>query len=81
MIPQPASDGTTSARHSLKQGVVRVPVVKQIVIMSDGREVPYEELSQTEKNRLAQKFMDELITPLAYELVMKDMEREQKAAN
>jgi hypothetical protein len=81
MLPQPASNRTTQARHSLKQGVVRVPVVKQIVIMSDGREVPYEELSQTEKNRLAQKFMDELITPLAYELVMKDMEREQKAAN
>lgn len=58
-----------------------MPVVKQIVIMPDGREVPYEELSQVEKNRLAQKFMDELITPLAIDQVLAEMQREREAAN
>lgn len=79
MLPQPASDRTIGARNSVKQGVVRVPKVKGVVVYPDGREVPLEELTDAERKNLAQKVND-LLTPLAYELVMKDLRRERGEA-
>jgi len=80
LLPQPASNRTTRARNSLKQGVVRVPNIKEMFIMPDGSVKSKEEMTPEELRPFAKK-AKEMITKLAYELVMKDLEREQKAAN
>lgn len=80
MLPQPASDRTTSTRNSLKQGVVRVPNIKEMVILPSGEIKPLKALTSDELKPLAKKVNDG-ITRLAYDLVMKDLEHAQKAAN
>lgn len=81
LLPQPASDRTTRTRNSLKQGVVRVPRVIRMIVMPDGREIPWEDASQEDRQRIVQRFMDELIVPMAYESIMRDLQREREAAN
>jgi ribonuclease HII len=81
MIPQPASDGTTSARHSLKQGVVRVPKVERKLMLKDGTIKDWKELTEEERKAFAQKIMNELVVPLAVDQVLREMQQEREAAN
>jgi len=80
MIPQPASNRTARSRNTLKQGVVRVPNIKEMFIMPDGQIKSKEELTPEEWSAFVKRVND-AITLLAYDLVMQDLEREQKAAN
>lgn len=54
--------------------------IKEMFIMPDGQIKSKEEMTPEELRPFAKK-AKEMITKLAYELVMKDLEREQKAAN
>lgn len=80
-MPQPASNRTTRARNSLKQGVVRVSRVEQKFIMPDGTVKDESELTKAERDAFVKKVMDILITPSAYELVIRDLQREREAVN
>ncbi len=49
-------------------------------VTPDGRVLDEKDASPEQKLACAQKIMDELFVPLAYEAVLKDLEKERQAA-
>lgn len=77
-MPQLASNRTTRCQNSLKQEVARVPKVKRFFVMPDGQVKEEKDMAPEDMRRIAQRIVDEL-TPLLYEAVMKDLQKEQEA--
>ena len=80
MLPQSVSVRTNRRPNKVKQGVVRVPKAVRRFIMPDGRILDEKELTPEQKQAFAQKIMDTFLVPLAYDAVMRDMERERQQA-
>lgn len=84
MLAQAASVRTISPRHTVKQGVRQVKSkaaksrVNAFFIFPDGRVKAEHELTTEERQHVCQKVLD-AITPLLYEAVMEDIQREQEA--
>lgn len=78
-LPQSACVRTTRRSHKVKQGVVRVPKAVRKFITPDGRVLDEKDLTPEQKQKFAQKIMDVLLVPLAYEAVMRDLEKERQA--
>lgn len=58
-----------------------MPKVNRFFVMPDGKVKTEAQLTEEEKDRFAQKIMDILLAPLAYEAVIRDLEEERKANN
>jgi hypothetical protein len=54
-----------------------MPTVKREFIMPDGSIKAEAELTEEELDRFAQKIMDVLLVPLAYEAVIRDLQQEE----
>lgn len=81
MVPQPLGVRTNQLRHRVKQGVKLVPKLKKVerqFIMPNGEIKAENELTPEEKAKFAQKVLD-AITPLLYDAVMRDVQREKEA--
>lgn len=79
LLPQSASIRTTRHRHRVKQGVNRVPL-KFKFVMPDGQVLDEKDLSPEQKQAAAQKIMDVLLIPMAYEAVLDDVQKERELA-
>lgn len=76
----PVSVRTTRTRHTVNQGVGRVPRLEFKFVMPDGRVIKEKDLSPEQKQAAAQKIMDVLLMPMAYEAVQDDVQKELAAA-
>lgn len=56
-----------------------MPTVECEFLMPDGTIKAEAELTKEERQKFAQKIMDVLLVPLAYEAVLRDLEEERKA--
>lgn len=82
MLAQPLSVRTNRPQHRVKQGVGKVPklkIVEREFLMPDGSIKAEQELTPEERRKFAQKVLD-AFTPLLYESVMRDLQREREAA-
>lgn len=52
--------------------------VERKFVMPDGVVKDEKDLNTVQKKAFAQRVMDELITPLAYELIIQDLQRERE---
>ncbi len=79
-MPQSACARTTRSHHKVKQGVVQVPKAVRKFVTPDGQVLDEEDLTPEQARAFAQKIMDVLLVPLAYESVIRDIQREREFA-
>lgn len=79
-MPQSACVRTTRSSHRVKQGVVRMPKAVRKFVTPDGQVLDEKDLTPEQARAFAQKIMDVLLVPLAYEAVLRDIQLEKELA-